>query len=767
MALPLYSNSRYVFVSGKHFSVFEYFSALALGGDVFLPIFAPIRICIDSKFRGLTRLGRHGSRSIDSVVGGAVVSRRFLRFLAWVAGLTFTAVGAIAPAAAADLPAFPVKPPPVAGLYDWTGFYAGGHMGYAGGNSNWTANPTQAGLPSTTGSVDMTLPLDDPGEAGSFFMGIQGGYNYMLANRMVLGWEADVSFPAFQDLNGLSIGGLTNFTSPVVGAASYGETVLSMGTLRGRVGYAPGNWLFYVTGGVAWTYDQLSLTQVATGTSDSPFLWRFGWTAGAGVELPIAPNWTAKAEYLWTGFPNATVSYPDLGQRISANLNLQEFRLGLNYHFNGDAPVSNTAASLTPFADMVSLHGQATFTEQAYPSFRASYAGINSLDGTAQGRETIDATLYAGLKLWQGAELWFNPEIDQGFGFDNTHGLAGFSSAESYKLGSAYPYARVQRAFVRQTINLGGDTEKVDDDVNQFAGTRSADRLVLTVGRFSVVDIFDTNKYANNPKTDFLNWTAINTGTFDYAGDGWGYTYGAAAEWYTGRWTLRAGIFDLSTTPAGGVSPTAYQLDPTFQNFEMVGELEERHQLWGQPGKIKITGYLERGSMGAYSDAVALAAATGLPANINAVRAYAGRPGVSVNFEQGITDTLGVFGRAGWADGSLEPWDFTDVDQTVSGGISLSGKGWGRPDDTIGAMGILNGISAAHIAFLNSGGLGILIGDGQLTNYGMEKIFETYYSYALTASSKLTFDYQFINDPGYNADRGPVNIFAARYHWQF
>ena len=271
--------------------------------------------------------------------------------------------------------------------------------------------------------------------------------------------------------------------------------------------------------------------------------------------MPIAPNWTARGEYLWTGYPNATVSYPDLGQRISSNLNLQEFRLGLNYHFNGDAPVSNAAASLTPFADMISLHGQATFTEQAYPSFRSPYAGTNSLDGTAQGRETIDATLYAGFKLWQGAEFWFNPEIDQGFGFDNTHGLAGFPSAESYKLGSAYPYARVQRAFVRQTINLGGDVEKVDEDVNQFAGTRSADRLVLTVGRFGVNDIFDTNKYANNPKTDFLNWTAINAGTFDYAGDGWGYTYGAAAEWYTGRWTLRAGVFDLSATPAGGVSP--------------------------------------------------------------------------------------------------------------------------------------------------------------------------------------------------------------------
>ncbi len=484
--------------------------------------------------------------------------------------------------------------------------------------------------------------------------------------------------------------------------------------------------------------------------------------------MPIAPNWTAKAEYLWTGYPNTTVNYPDLGQRITSNLNLQEFRLGLNYHFNGDAPASNAVASaLTPYADMISLHGQATFTEQAYPSFRSPYAGTNSLDGTGQGRETFDATLYAGFKLWQGAEFWFNPEIDQGFGFDDTHGVAGFPSAESYKLGATYPYARVQRAFVRETINLGGEVEKYDEDINQFAGTRTAERLVLTVGRFGVNDIFDTNKYANNPKADFLNWSAINAGTFDYAGDGWGYSYGAAAEWYAGRWTLRAGIFDLSVTPAGGVSPLAANLDPSFSNFQMVAEIEERHELWGQPGKIKITGFLSRGDAGTFADAVALAEATGLPANINAVRSYTSRPGVSLNLEQGITDTLGVFARAGWADGNVEPWDFTDIDRTVEAGISLNGKGWGRPDDTIGVVGILNGITAEHIAFLNAGGLGILIGDGQLPNYGMEKIFEAYYSYALTASSRLTLDYQFISDPAYNADRGPANVFAARYHWQF
>ena len=672
-------------------------------------------------------------------------------------------------AAAADLPvSYPVKAPPVAGLYDWSGFYVGGHMGYAGGNSNWTANPTQAGRPSTSGSVDMFQPIDDPAELGSFLMGFQGGYNYMLANRMVLGVEADVSFPAFQNLNGLSIGGLTNFNSPVLGAASYGETVLSMGTVRGRIGYAPGNWLFYVTGGFAWTYDRLTLTQLAGGANDFPFLWRLGWTAGAGVEVPIAPNWTAKGEYLWTGYPTATASFPDLGQRISSGLNLQEFRLGLNYHFNGDAPVSSAAASaLTPYADMISLHGQTTIVDQAYPSFRSPYEGPNSLSGGGQSRETFDFTLYAGVKPWHGAEFWFNPEIDQGFGFNDTHGVAGFPSAELYKLGSTYPYARVQRAFLRQTIDLGGDTEKVDSDLNQFAGTRTADRLVLTVGRFGVNDIFDTNKYANNPKVDFLNWTAVNAGTFDYAADAWGYTYGAAAEWYQGRWTLRGGIFDLSTTPTGGVSPLGPTLDSTFQQFQLVGEIEERHELWGQPGKIKITGFLNRGSAGTFADAVALAQATGQPADINAVRSYTSRPGVSINLEQGITDTLGVFARAGWADGNVEPWEFTDVDQTVAVGISLNGKNWGRPEDTIGVIGILNGISPEHVAFLNAGGLGILIGDGQLTNYGMEKIFEAYYSYALTTSTRLTFDYQFINDPGYNADRGPVNIFAVRFHWQF
>ena len=702
-------------------------------------------------FAGVTPKPRTIAKS--PAVSGAII----IRIL--IGSFAFIGIVAADRAKATDIPpteyAVPLD-------YNWTGFYAGGHLGYAWGSSNWTA-------PGISGSINLSQPVDTFAEAGSFFAGLQAGYNYMLPNRIVIGVETDASFPAFPNLAGISIGGTSTFTSPTIGAESYSETVLSSGTVRGRIGFAPGNWLFYATGGFAWTYDQLSLTQLASGTTESPFLWRLGWAAGAGVEVPVAKNWTARLEYLFTDYGISRATFPGVAQRFNSDFSLQELRAGLNYQFGNDATPANEAATVPTSldSDRINLHGQTTFVEQAYPSFRAPYTGTNSLSGSAQGRETWDTTLYAGLRLWQGAELWINPEIDQGFGFADTHGVAGFPSAESYKLGSDYPYARVQRYFVRQTIDLGGETQKVDADINQFAGSQTENRLVLTIGKFAITDLFDTNKYANNPKTDFLNWSVVNAGSFDYAGDGWGYTYGAAAEWYLGRWTLRGGIFDTSATPAGGNSPAAYGLDPTFSQFQLVGEIEERHELWGQPGKLKITGFLIRGDMGSFQDAINLAAATGQPADINAVRTYASRPGVSLNLEQQVSENWGVFARAGWADGNVEPWDFTDIDRTVSGGVSISGKQWGRPDDTIGIAGVVNGISGVHEAFLNAGGLGILVGDGQLPNPGLEKIIEAYYSYAISSSTKVSVDYQFIANPAYNADRGPVNVFAARFHWQF
>jgi high affinity Mn2+ porin len=195
--------------------------------------------------------------------------------------------------------------------------------------------------------------------------------------------------------------------------------------------------------------------------------------------------------------------FPGAGLQVTSDLSLQQARASLNYRFGGGGTnASGGSTGLpTPATDLVNFHGQTTFVWQGYPAIRSPYAGTNSLPGSGLGRETFDATLYAGLRLWQGAELWISPEIDQGFGLADTHGVAGFPSGESYKLGSSYPYFRMQRGFLRQTINLGGEVEKVDADISQFAGTRTENRLVLTIGKFAVVDIFDTNKYANSPKT--------------------------------------------------------------------------------------------------------------------------------------------------------------------------------------------------------------------------------------------------------------------------
>jgi high affinity Mn2+ porin len=681
-----------------------------------------------------------------------------------VAGVSLMALLVASRADAADpLLPIPVKAAPAPTAYDWTGFYVGGHIGDAWGNSNWTASSTAMPIPSLSGSFGLFQPFDGFKDTGSFFEGLQAGYNYMLQNRLVVVGEADVSFPSFPNSAGISIGGTSKLSSPPIGAESYGETVLSFGTIRGRIGYAPGNWLFYATGGFAWTYDQLTLTRSGTGASESPFLWRLGWAAGAGVEVPVAPHWTARLEYLFTDYGRSSVTFVTGAQRIDSDFAQQELRAGLNYRFGNDAAPAPLLAKApaAPDLDNVNFHGQMTFVEQAYPGFRSPYMGANSLPGGGEGRETSDATLYAGVRLWRGAELWVNPEIDQGFGLANTLGIAGFSSGEAYKVGATDPYARLPRTFIRQTIDLGGGTQQIQSGPNQFAGSQTANRLVITVGKFAVTDMFDNNKYAHDPRNDFLNWAIVDTGTFDYAADSWGYTYGAAAEWYQGNWTVRGGLFDLS------IVPNSPDLDPSFRQVQWVGEIEHRYELWGHPGKIAVTGFLSRGRMGSFADAIALATITGGPADIAAVRQYQSRGGVSMNLEQEITSDLGIFARAGLANGDVEPYEFTDVDRTVAAGLSLAGKQWSRPDDTIGIAGVVNGISGVHAAFLNAGGLGILVGDGMLPHPGPEQIIEAYYSYALSSSMKVSFDYQFVVNPGYNTDRGPANIFAGRFHAAF
>jgi high affinity Mn2+ porin len=214
------------------------------------------------------------------------------------------------------------------------------------------------------------------------------------------------------------------------------------------------------------------------------------------------------------------------------------------------------------------------------------------------------------------------------------------------------------------------------------------------------------------------------------------------------------------------IVPQSTQLDPSFGQVQWIGEIEHRHELWGLPGKLAVTGFLTRARMGLFEDAVQSAMLTGQPADIAAVRHYRSRSGISVNVEQQLASDLGFFARAGVAQGNAEPFAFTDVDRTLAAGLVLTGKRWGRPDDTVGLVGVVNGISSEHVAFLDAGGLGIIIGDGKLPHPGPDSILEAYYSLPL-GSWRATLDYQFIDNPAYNQDRGPVSVFGTRLRKQF
>ena len=362
---------------------------------------------------------------------------------------------------------------------DWTGIYVGGHAGVLGGHSTWSATQP-GGAPHLAGSLNFFSPFDVFDESGSHFAGFTAGYNYRLRSGVVLGVEADASFPS-------TIRAGQDFASPVIGAASYRDTVQSFGSVRARIGFDAGHWLYYATGGLAWTYDELTRTQIGAGTGsgtpagtvENAFASRVGWTLGAGVEAPVLPGWTGKIEYLYSQFGTAGATFPLGGQTFQSDLSTHQVRVGLNYRL-GDVSRLDWTKSMPPAfeTDNWVIHGQTTLLSQFAPAFHAPYRGANSLDSNA-GRETWDVTLYIGRRLWEGAQLWINPEVDQGFGLSNSFGVAGFPSAEAYKVGSSYPYFRIPRAFIRQTFELGGASEKVEPGINELGGSRTADRLVF------------------------------------------------------------------------------------------------------------------------------------------------------------------------------------------------------------------------------------------------------------------------------------------------
>lgn len=417
-----------------------------------------------------------------------------------------------------------------------------------------------------------------------------------------------------------------------------------------------------------------------------------------------------------------------------------------------DAPAG--AAAAAGWQDW-SIHAQSTFIYQGYPGFSSPYEGKNSLAGGGQARETWSTTVFIGRKLWEGAELYANPELDQGFGFGNTTGLGGFSNGEAMKSGFTIPSPHLHRLFLRQSIGLGGAQETIAGDLNQFGGKRDVSRITFTAGKFSVTDMFNDNAYSHDPRTTFLNWAIWEAGAFDYPADKFGFTYGAVADLNQKNWALRAGYFLMPKESNSNEFDTRVS-----GRGSVIVEFEQRYFMLDRAGKLRLLGFLNSGYSGNYHEALLASI------DLAQTRQTRSKYGFVINLEQSIANDFGLFSRLSWNDGRNEIMSFTDIDASLSAGISIKGMRWGRPNDIVGIAGAINALSSAHRDFIAAGGLGILIGDGAL-NYRTERIIEAYYSYHLAHHSFLTLDYQFIENPAYNADRGPVSILAVRLHAAF
>lgn len=407
---------------------------------------------------------------------------------------------------------------------------------------------------------------------------------------------------------------------------------------------------------------------------------------------------------------------------------------------------------------------QTTYIWQKKPSFDADYSGTNSLSNVSAKSYTATITGYWGFRPWQGGELYFNPEITQGVPFSGLNGMAGFTNGELTRTAGTEPHLYRQRLFLRQTWGLGGGEQHVEADLNQMAGMVDHNRVVVTLGNFSPLDVFDDNAYAKDARVHFMNAGFMAPLAYDYAADARGFGYGFAVEWYQGDWVYRYGRMTGPKEP--NMLPTDYRI---MKHHGDQIEVEHAHTFMGQPGKIRVLGWANRAQLASFSDALAYLNAnpSADPQSIFAVRnSEKTKYGLGINVEQAINDHVGFFLRAMKADGKTETQAFTETDASLGTGLSIQGSDWGRPKDTVGLGYSRNTISSDRRRYLEAGGVSFFIGDGNL-NYRPEQVVEAYYSANVWKSAYVTADYQHMWNPAYNADRGPVDFAAVRLHVEY
>lgn len=423
------------------------------------------------------------------------------------------------------------------------------------------------------------------------------------------------------------------------------------------------------------------------------------------------------------------------------------------------APDALDAPAVPPAAGSAwSIHFQATSIGQEHGSFHSLYAGANSLPNHPEHRVSLTATIFLALRFSPCWELVVNPEVAGGRGFGQVTGIAGFTNGEIPRVASATPALYPARAYVRFTLPLGGSAVRTPDGPNQTAGYTYPSRMTTIAGKFAITDFFDNNSYSHDPRAQFMNWALMSNGAWDYPADTRGYTIGLIQELRTRSWAVRAASVMVATEANG----------PTFdtrigKNRGVAVEFEHDFGVAGRNGAIRALGFENRERAGSYREAIQAAT----PADLGPTRRPGARKyGFGLNAEQAVTPDIGLFARYGWNDGKTESWAFTEIDRGVSAGAQFQGRIWGRRRDRVGIGAARNYLSGDHRNYLAHGGLGFIIGDGRLDHYRPEQIAEAYYALGLVKDWTFTFDWQGIQNPAYNADRGPVSALTLRVHWE-
>ena len=410
------------------------------------------------------------------------------------------------------------------------------------------------------------------------------------------------------------------------------------------------------------------------------------------------------------------------------------------------------------------LSGQANFIFQTHPDFHADYSGKNSLSPDYEKATSRVLTLYTGVRLNDSTEFLVDLEEAGGAALSSGLGLAGNTDLDIVRnpLLSKAPY--LGRGMIHKVFALSDDKIETQRSFLSLFEELPRRRLEIRIGKFSLPDFLDLNSVGSDTHLQFTNWSVDNNGAWDYAADTRGYTVGVVLDYEDRNWGFRF-VEGLMPKVANGIDLVWRPWQVHAENWEY----ELRHGLIPKKtGVVRLLAYTNCANMGIYSQAVAqfkeglvpVPDITHHPWHIT--RKY----GFGVNLEQNLTPYLTAFARWGWDNGTTESFAYTEIDSTFAEGIGANGAKWHRNHDRAGIAFVSNGIKKDHQIYLADGGLGFLLGDGRL-NYGRENIVESYYTAHVWRGIYVAPGVQYIVNPGYNRDRGPVVVPSFRAHAEF